>query len=456
MKILMCCEFYYPSIGGVQEVMRQLAERFVQFGHDVTVATSFLSNRSSDVIHGVKIASFHVSGNDVRGLCGEINEYQEFLKSFEPDVLIIKAAQQWTFDAAVPVIADLNCQKILIPCGFSALYEEGYADYFARMGETIKLFDHLIFYASDYRDINFARSAGAQNLSIIPNAACEKAFSATADRQFREYLGIGPNDLLLMSVGAPIANKGHAEVAEAFRALRSREQSMTLVLNGDWDRSVVGTAKTELPARTPVGSAFSLALTLGRKTVASLKHGGLKATLRRIRASVAGLWRGAADAHPKDARQRVFAVCQMLKSVPGKRILLTDLSREMLIQLFRHADLFVFASRVEYSPLVLFEAAAAGTPFISVPVGNAAEIAEWTGAGLICPAHHDDRGYIVADPSRLAEVIDELLDDPARRSELGARGRRMWLEQFNWGLVARRYEAIFQQVDPCGGAASGD
>ncbi len=40
LKLLLCCEFYHPSRGGVQEVMRQLAERFAAAGHDVTVATT--------------------------------------------------------------------------------------------------------------------------------------------------------------------------------------------------------------------------------------------------------------------------------------------------------------------------------------------------------------------------------------------------------------------------------
>lgn len=38
MKILFCVEFYYPSMGGAQEVVRQLAERMAAYGHEVCVA----------------------------------------------------------------------------------------------------------------------------------------------------------------------------------------------------------------------------------------------------------------------------------------------------------------------------------------------------------------------------------------------------------------------------------
>ena len=32
MRMLFCCEFYYPSVGGVAEVMRQIAERMAAGG----------------------------------------------------------------------------------------------------------------------------------------------------------------------------------------------------------------------------------------------------------------------------------------------------------------------------------------------------------------------------------------------------------------------------------------
>ena len=63
MKFLFCCEFYYPSVGGVQEVMKQIAERLVARGHEVTVATTALPNRDFTSLNGVQIAQFAVSGN---------------------------------------------------------------------------------------------------------------------------------------------------------------------------------------------------------------------------------------------------------------------------------------------------------------------------------------------------------------------------------------------------------
>jgi len=68
MKILFCVEFYYPSIGGAQEVVRQIAERMASYGHEVSVATTRIASRKSLSHNGVTLVEFSVWGNNVRGL----------------------------------------------------------------------------------------------------------------------------------------------------------------------------------------------------------------------------------------------------------------------------------------------------------------------------------------------------------------------------------------------------
>jgi glycosyltransferase involved in cell wall biosynthesis len=129
---------------------------------------------------------------------------------------------------------------------------------------------------------------------------------------------------------------------------------------------------------------------------------------------------------------------------PRKTVLKVHFSREETVQAFLNADLFVFASNIEYSPLVLFEAAAAGLPFITVPVGNAEEIVRWTGAGVVCPADKDARGYTRVDPKVLAGSIQALADDVELRRQLGAAGRDAWRRTFNWQAIAKRYETVLR------------
>src|SRR5687767_4036163 len=65
MKILHTVQLYHPHKGGSEEVVRQISERLVARGHDVTVATGWDPRRQSKQLNGVKIRSFKIMGNEV-------------------------------------------------------------------------------------------------------------------------------------------------------------------------------------------------------------------------------------------------------------------------------------------------------------------------------------------------------------------------------------------------------
>jgi glycosyltransferase involved in cell wall biosynthesis len=137
--------------------------------------------------------------------------------------------------------------------------------------------------------------------------------------------------------------------------------------------------------------------------------------------------------------------CARINAMKDRKALLVDLPRQDVVQAYLNSNLFVLASKIEYSPLVLFESAAAGLPFISVPVGNAAEIAEWTEGGVICNAEVDSRGQTQVNPSDLARQIEALASQPDVRACLGSSGRRAWEQRFSWNTIFRSYERIFQE-----------
>lgn len=227
MKLLFCCESYWPSRGGVQEVIRQIAERMVVAGHQVAVATSRNADRKVDSYNGVHIHEFRVSGNLVTGIYGEANRYRKFVTDFDGDAILIKAAQQWTFDALWPVLDNIRVRKVFVPCGFSSLFEPSFANYFAEMPRILRKFDHLIFYAERYRDIDFARAHGIETFSIIPNGASELDFDRVADGRLRSKLGITKDEFLFLTVGTPINAKGHKEVGEAFERMDTGGRNAT-------------------------------------------------------------------------------------------------------------------------------------------------------------------------------------------------------------------------------------
>jgi glycosyltransferase involved in cell wall biosynthesis len=510
LRLLLCCESYPPHRGGVQEVMRQIAERMAARGHDVTVATSRHPQRKSEVVNGVRIRAFDAGGKMVYGLNGQIDEYREFVRTFEADAILIMAAQQWSFDALWPVLEDIKARKVFIPCGFSGLYEPDFAEYFKELPIILKKFDHLVFNAEKYRDIDFVRDIGLSNFTVLPNGISENDFEKEADGEFRSRHAIPEDAFLFLTVGNPIENKGHRDVVDAFSRLDTGGRSAVLLSIAAWPP-----ADSWFSGRAAAAARFATKVAQRVKEVRRLEGGrGLKQNVRRklvdtrraiivrlvnsrlghyvrlidavirrvvyivrvegwdgikqlIRRKLAKRARAPVSVQAPTEPQQVVApvvtlvplsvtpVVERIESMaakasaqPFKRVILTDLKRTELVQAYLAADLFVFASRIEYSPLVLYEAAAAGTPFLTVPVGNAPEIMRWTGAGLLCQATKDSRGYTRVDPRNLTKAMACCMNDRAMLSCLGATGRERWRKHFTWQVVAGYYEDILSGKNP--------
>jgi glycosyltransferase involved in cell wall biosynthesis len=219
--------------------------------------------------------------------------------------------------------------------------------------------------------------------------------------------------------------KGHMELVRAFAEADFKGRRAVLILNGN-----------EPEHQGQKLSALRLILILAREYgwKYALRH-GLKMLLRSL-----GIHVGRASSI-RDWAEKVN-----LEQGPMKSVLVADLPRVKLVQAFLHADLFVFASNVEYSPLVLYEACAAGLPFLSVPVGNSEEIAAWTGGGEICPAPKDALEYTRVSPTELARHIEALASEPERLARMGRNGLAASRARYNWDNLTQEYEALFMRL----------
>lgn len=400
-------------------MIRQLAERLVVRGHQVTVATTRLPTRDFDTLNGVCIKGFDVQGNLVSGMTGEVKVYQQYVSAGAFDVVMIYAAQQWTFDALWPVLGKIAFSKVFVPCGFSGLYQPGYAKYFQDIPDVLRKFDHLVFNATKYRDIDFVRRHGIDKFSVVPNGASEFEFDVAIDPTFNARYGIPAQSFVFLTVGSFTGLKGHQELVKAFAQMKlSENQHATLILNGNEVHRIERGA----------GDVFN-------KFVGLIKTHGLLYTLKQSVKKMIG-----SSASPRGVAEYIN------KTQADKLALVTDLSRNDLTQAFMAADLFVFASNIEYSPLVLFESAAAGTPFLTVDVGNALEIASWTGAGIACPSSVDAKGYTRVDEGVLAQMMERLMSQQELLGRLGEAGRRSWHEKFTWAKVTDLYEQLFSRL----------
>lgn len=475
--------------------MRQIAERMAARGHHVTVATSNHPDRPSKVVNGVNIRAFDAGGKSVYGLNGEIDEYREFVRTCPLDAILIMAAQQWSFDALWPVLDGVKARKVFIPCGFSGLYEPDFAEYFRELPDVLRKFDHLVFNAEKYRDIDFVRNIGLTNFTVLPNGISETDFEREADAQFRQRMAIPEDAFLFMTVGNPIEAKGHREVVEAFSQLDTGGRHAVLLSIAGWPVIESGYLWRPNAAVRFVGAAASRVIVVIRRDGWRGLQRAVRRRLEKLRGAVvirlvnsrlghvarfvdaairrvtsiarAEGWHGikqlvlrklvkrpsapirmqpdevqVATATTPPRLASIQSIAEKASAQPLKQVILTDLSRPELIQAYMAADLFVFASRIEYSPLVLYEAAAAGTPFLTVPVGNADEIVRWTGGGLLCDAFKDSLGYTRVDPRILAKAMAGCMRKPDMLGLLGTTGRQRWRKYFTWQVVAGYYEDI--------------
>lgn len=391
MNILHTVEFYYPSVGGAQEVVRQLSEHMVSMGHDVTVATTKLPARETRTHNGVRIEEFAVSGNNVRGIEGDADAYRRFLVNGDFDVVMNYAAQQWASDLFFDVIDDVDARKVFVPCGYSALYDPAYARYFAELPAILRKYDATVYLAEDYRDIDFARRHGIANTHLIPNGADEREFAGllTAHEKAELRSEHGVHGVMLMTVANYTGEKGHRELLHVFK-------------------------------RLPVD-----------------------ATLVSAGGTTPGV--GCYDAFTREA-ERINA----RRTVPRKSVVMLEgRDRRLVRDMLKAADLFVFLSNIEASPLVLFEAAAAGVPFVASDAGNSREIARWTGGGVIVRSRPQPNGRVRANLWDAMWKTTLLARARGRRRSMGAAARAAWERRFTWERLAADYLELY-----AGGAGS--
>lgn len=377
MNILHTVEFYDPSIGGAQTVVKQLSERLAAKGNQVTVATSKLNHSRDPVINGVSIQEFAISGNAVKGYHGEVEVYQRFLMNHQFDLIMNYAAQEWTTDLFFDLMPQIKAKKVFVPCGFSRLHHPQYASYFAQMPFWLKQYDVNVFLSSTYQDIKFAQKHGLKNFKVIPNGADEQEFLTKSSTNIRQKLHLPQKTLLILLVGSHTGQKGHLQAIEIFK--RAATPNSTLLIIGN---------------PIPGGCSYRCQL------------------------------------------QQIIHYLSLTTYSQQRHIIIAKFDRSDTVAAYQQADVFLFPSQVECSPLVLFEAMAAKLPFLTTNVGNAKEIIQWSGGGeLLSP-----------NPRQAAQQLKRLALNPIRRRQLGASGHRAWKKRFTWAKIAAQYEALYQSL----------
>jgi glycosyltransferase involved in cell wall biosynthesis len=220
--------------------------------------------------------------------------------------------------------------------------------------------------------------------------------------------------------------------------LRGREgappRKVHVVRNGiDFARVRISSAEAVARVRAELAPPGTDLVVVPARLHAEKGHAHLFAALPGLRRRTRRPWtlclagRGPAEA---DYRSQLRALgCDDLVQFLGFRRDLPDV--------LAAADLVVLPSVAEAFGLAVAEALYLGCAVVATRVGGLPEIVEDGSDGVLVPP---------AAPDALTDAIVSLLDDPARRRALGARGRKKIENGFSFEVMVRGYEAVYRDV----------
>jgi N-acetyl-alpha-D-glucosaminyl L-malate synthase BshA len=106
-------------------------------------------------------------------------------------------------------------------------------------------------------------------------------------------------------------------------------------------------------------------------------------------------------------------------------------------ELIASSDVFLLPSSQESFGLVALEAMAYGVPVVATNVGGLPEVIE-----------NGDTGFLVGvgDIDAMAAKAIEIMSNPERAKQMGARGRQRAREAFTVERILPQYEAFYQQA----------
>lgn len=384
MNILISVFTFPPEANGVAHVAYNHSMSFLKRGHKVTVATSVNAQRASyEFPIGLEVIEFDVRGNanPRTRYSGEIAQYQDFIAASKVDIMFFHCWQIWTTDLAIPLLSGRRAKAVLVSHGFNANSRPvsirslinwfTWQPYVHRLPRMMRSFDHIVHLTSiANREAFYDRTIG-KNIEYqnysIIPNGCDINASDKNNLNFRSIYEIQERHLILY-VAAYSEGKNQKAGLEAFLASDCDDAILVFIGN----------------SKTKYSSEIEEAYQLYRK------EGGAKRVM-----------------------------------------FLETVERKVIEAAYHAADLFICPSRGEAQPLVILDAMASGTPFISFDIGC---VREFPG------------GIIVRSSVEMSTAISTLLGDEIAREELSKAGKSASDITYSWDKIADQYDLLLTKL----------
>lgn len=395
MKILHVSPLYYPAVGGMENVFKNVSEGMVRRGEDVTVFTT--TGRSLDaffkpsvkallqgeeILNGVKIhrlpyrcisrlmarslsygwSKLHLPKDDMIKTWSALpwvpNLSKKIVK-FNPDVVLAGH-----FRTRMSVDACRAKKELRFPLMFhTALHLDMEAELSELTVKHLMMGDALWVNTSYERDALIKRGIDEAKILELGVGVNPEDFKDGNGKRVRDRYGICRSPLVLF-VGRKEKDKGIVTVIEAMELVWKMMPDAKLILAGACTRAFEKRLMAEFAEKR-------------HQSVISL------------------------DVLTDEDKRDFYDAC----------------------------DLFVMPSKVESFGIVYLEAWMAGRPVIGADIGSSRSVI----------ADGED-GYLVAfgDADALAKRIVYLLENPQVRHEMGRHGREKVLKRYTWDYIVDR------------------
>jgi len=399
MKILIVSHNYFPAIGGAEKKLKEISERLVKSGEEVTVFSSNaqtteayihpeipLLPANSELINGVRVRRFPVY-QGMRPLIDSVHRhfYKHGLR-FDDVVRTI-----WNgpiiFNMLPHIIKEKTDIIVAIPFPFLNMY---YA-YIAKKIRKIPMaiipcmhtedawaFDRRIMYKvlsdterilvnTDYeRDYLITKGIEKEHISIVGDGINPQDFNSSNPQEFRQKYDIG-NAPVVLFVGRKEKGKGIDTLVDSMRIVWRKIPQAKLIIAG---------------TRTLYSKAIE-------KKVSSL-----------------------------DGRKR------------RNIILIDNFEDSEKPDLFASCDIFAMPSKVESLGIAYLEAWASGKPVIGCRIGAVASLIEQGKDGILVE---------YGNYHELASAILKLMGNEDLRRKLGGNGKKKACGKYTWDIITRRF-----------------
>lgn len=393
MKILHVVHGYYPSRGGCQWLVQQLAERQVRdYGHEVTVFTTVADDLAyfwrrdlpslpvgTETINGVTVRRFPVF-NHLRwprvaaaSLFYRLGlPYNDWLRTIQTGPIIGEMTAAIATSQADVIIATgfpllhmyyalSGARRAGIPIVFiGALHPADTWGYERKsIYQAIQEADAYVALTPFERDYLIERGIQESKVHVIGAGIDLAPYEGVDSNKWRNKIGWS-DEPVICSVGKFVSRKRYDFLLRAMQHVWEQAPAARLVLAG-----------------------------------------GYTDYLETLQATIKSL--------PEEQQEQI-TIC-------------TNISEEEKIGILTAADLFVLPSIHESFGIAFLEAWAAGKPVIGANSGAVASLIDDGTTGLLFEAESE---------SDLAKSIQRFVEDPAYSAKIGQAGRQLVSNQFTW------------------------